>query len=90
MNLQSQLDQEFTNLGSGGAATVAVGTPPRKLTCEVVERNPLAVSFDRIRLETSELAGATIFPPAGGTDSLLASDPIHAQTTSPPFRPPRV
>ena len=35
------------------------------------------------------LAGATIFPLARGTDSLFASDPVRAQSASPPFRPPR-
>jgi hypothetical protein len=36
------------------------------------------------------LAVATIYPPTRGTDPLLASDPIRAHATSPPFRPPRV
>jgi hypothetical protein len=60
MNLQAQFDQELTKLGSGGAATVAINLPPRKLTCEVVEQNSLALSFNQLRLDTSELAAATM------------------------------
>jgi len=60
MNLQAQFDQELTKLGSGGAATVAVDAAPRRLVCEVAERNSLAISFDRLQLATSELAGATV------------------------------
>lgn len=60
MILQSRLGQELTRLGSGGTATVTVDVPPRTLTCEVAERNPLAVSFDGLRLQTSELATATV------------------------------
>jgi hypothetical protein len=60
MKLHAQFEQELTNLGSGGAATVTVDAHPRRLTCELVERNSLAISFDRLRLETPELAGATV------------------------------
>jgi len=60
MNLQAQFDQELTKLGSGGAATVAVDAAPQRLVCAVVERNSLAISFDRLQLATSELAGATV------------------------------
>jgi hypothetical protein len=35
------------------------------------------------------LAGVTISLPTGGMDSPLVSDPIHSQTASLPFRPPR-
>lgn len=56
MNLQAQFQQELKKLGSGGGATVAVESQPRKLTCEIVERNSLAVSFNRLRLATAELA----------------------------------
>jgi hypothetical protein len=59
MNLQSQFDHELTNLGSGAAATVTVEDSPRRLTCDIVERNPLAVSFNRLQLATSELAGSS-------------------------------
>lgn len=60
MNLQSQFDQELTKLGSGGAATVAAYVQPWKLICEVAEQNSLAVSFNQLRLETSELASAGV------------------------------
>lgn len=58
MKLQAQFDQELKNLGSGGAATLCVEDSPRQLTCDIVERNPLAVSFNLLRLATSELASA--------------------------------
>jgi hypothetical protein len=59
MNLQSLFDQELKRLGSGAAATVAVEESPRQLTCSIVERNPLAVSFNRLRLATNELSGSS-------------------------------
>ena len=58
MNLQKQFEQELANIGSGGAATVAVEAQPRNLTCDIVERNSLAVSFNGLRLSTAELAAA--------------------------------
>jgi hypothetical protein len=58
MTLQKQFEQELIQLGHGGAATVAVHDSPRQLTCDVVERNSLAVSFNQLRLATSELASA--------------------------------
>jgi hypothetical protein len=58
MTLQKQFEQELIQLGSGGAATVAVSDSPRQLTCDVVERNALAVSFNQLRLATTELASA--------------------------------
>jgi hypothetical protein len=58
MTLQIQFEQELTKLGSGGPAVVAVNEAPRQLTCDVVERNPLAVSFNQLRLATTELASA--------------------------------
>ncbi len=59
MNVRSQFDQELKKLGSGAAATVAVEDSPRQLTCEIVERDSLAVSFNRLRLTTTELAAAS-------------------------------
>jgi len=59
MTLQSKFDHELTNLGSGAAATLAVDEGPRQLTCDITERNALAVSFHQLRLATSELASAT-------------------------------
>ena len=58
MKLQTQFEQELLKSGSGGAATVAVNDAPRQLTCDVVERNSLAVSFNQLRLATTELASA--------------------------------
>jgi hypothetical protein len=58
MTLQAKLDQELKNLGSGASATVAVEESPRRLTCEIVERDALAVSFNQLRLATTELASA--------------------------------
>ena len=60
MNLRLQFDQELKKLGSGAAATVAVEDSPRQLTCEIVERDSLAVSFKHLRLATSELASASV------------------------------
>jgi hypothetical protein len=61
MNIQVLLEQELNQLGSGGAVTIAVVDGPRQLTCDIVERNSLAVVFNLLRLATSELANATAF-----------------------------
>ena len=58
MKLQKKLEQELSNLGSGGAAVLAAEEAPRRITCDITERNPLAVSFNELRLTTAELAGA--------------------------------
>src|SRR3954469_3424003 len=58
MKLQNQFEQELLNSGGGGPAMVAVHDSPRHLTCDVVERNSLAVSFNQLRLATDELASA--------------------------------
>jgi hypothetical protein len=58
MKIQSQFQQHLTKLGVGGAATLTAEAEPRKITCDVVERNSLAVSFNVLRLTTSELASA--------------------------------
>jgi hypothetical protein len=56
MNLQAQFQQELGKLTSGGAAKVAVESQPRKLSCDIIELNALAVSFEQLRLATAELA----------------------------------
>jgi hypothetical protein len=56
MTLQNQFERELLNLGDGGPATLAVHDSPRHLSCYVVERNSLAVSFNQLRLATDELA----------------------------------
>jgi hypothetical protein len=58
MTLHAKFDQELTKLGSGAAATLAAEDGPRKITCDIVERNQLAVSFNQLRLATAELAAA--------------------------------
>jgi hypothetical protein len=58
MNLQHQFEQELSKLGSGGTTSLAVEVQPRHLTCDIVERNSLAVSFNQLRLATTELAAA--------------------------------
>jgi hypothetical protein len=58
MNLHKKFDDELTSIGPGGSHTVAVEVLPRKLRCDIVERNPLAVSFNVLRLSTAELASA--------------------------------
>jgi hypothetical protein len=58
MNLQQQFEHELANIGSGGAAMVAVEVQPRTLTCDIAERNSLAVSFSILRLATAELVSA--------------------------------
>jgi hypothetical protein len=58
MNLHQQFAQELANIGSGGAATVAAEVQPRTITCDIVERNVLAVSFNQLRVATAELASA--------------------------------
>jgi hypothetical protein len=59
MTIQSQFQQQLTRLGTGGAATVTAEAQPRKISCDIVERNSLAVSFERLRLATSELASSS-------------------------------
>jgi hypothetical protein len=59
MSIQALVEQELNQLGSGGPATVAVADGPRQLTCDIVERNSLAIVFNQLRLATTELAGAT-------------------------------
>jgi hypothetical protein len=60
MILQNQFEQELLNLGDGGAAMLAASDLPRQLSCDVVERNSLAVSFNQLRLATVELASADV------------------------------
>ena len=58
MMLHQQFERELANIGSGGATTVSVEIQPRTLTCDIAERNALAVSFNQLRLATTELATA--------------------------------
>jgi len=58
MKLHTDFERELANIGNGGAATLALEAQPRTLTCDIVERNSLAVSFSVLRLSTAELASA--------------------------------
>ena len=58
MTLQKQFEQELSNSGGSGSATVAANHGPRQLTCDIVEQNALAVSFNQLQLATAELASA--------------------------------
>ena len=57
MNLQAQLEQQLSSLG-GGVAIVTIDDADRRLTCDIVDHNPLAVSFEGLRLATAHLASA--------------------------------
>ena len=43
MNIQALIEHELNQLGSGGPAMMAVADGPRNLSCDIVERNSLAV-----------------------------------------------
>lgn len=60
MTLQAQFEQELTKLGSGGPASPSVRQGDRQLVCDLVERSNLAVSFERLKLSTSELETAGV------------------------------
>lgn len=59
MTLRMSLEHELNLLGTGGAATVDVSAGCRRLTCDLDERNSLAVAFQLLRVATSELADAS-------------------------------
>lgn len=59
MTLRTQFDTALKNLGNGAAASIAIDDGPRQLTCQIAERNSLALSFTQLRLATTELAGAS-------------------------------
>jgi hypothetical protein len=59
MTLRSQFEHELNQLGAGGTATVDVTAGNRRLTCDLVERNSLAVALQALRVATPELAGAS-------------------------------
>lgn len=60
MTLPAQFEQELKNLGNGDSATLSLTAEPQHLTCDIVERDSLAVSFNSLRLATSQLAQATV------------------------------
>jgi hypothetical protein len=59
MNLHKEFERALTSLGNGSAGLVEVEALPRTLYCDVLEQNSLAVSFNRLRLTTTELSGAS-------------------------------
>jgi hypothetical protein len=59
MTLRTQFEHELNQLGAGGAATVDTTSGNRRLTCDLVERNSLAVAFQALRVATPELATTT-------------------------------
>lgn len=59
MTLRMLLNQELNHIGAGGTTTVEVTAGSRRLTCDLVERNTLAVAFQALHVATPELAGAT-------------------------------
>lgn len=58
MSLINLFERELGSLGTGTDAVLVAEVAPRKITCEVAERNSLAVSFDELKLATTELAAA--------------------------------
>lgn len=60
MTLQAQFEQELKNLGSGAAKALSLTAEPQHLSCDVVQSDSLAVSFNSLRLATSQLAEASI------------------------------
>ena len=60
MKLQTLFEQAFVQIGSGGPANLHVAEGARELTCELVERDALAASFNVLRLATTELAEAGV------------------------------
>lgn len=60
MSLASKLLTELrASVGQAGL-TISVAEGPRVVRCEVVQCEALAATIDELRLETPELAGATI------------------------------
>jgi len=58
MTLQDQWKHDLAALGNGGAATLSIQTEPRQLACDIITRDALAISFNTLRLSTTELAEA--------------------------------
>lgn len=59
MNLHHEFERALAAFGGGSAGMIEAEAAPRKLHCDVVEQNSLAVSFNQLRLLTGELAAAT-------------------------------
>ena len=59
MTLRTQFEHELNQIGTGGAATVDLNVGSRRLKCDLVERNSLAVAFQVLRVATPELAATS-------------------------------
>ena len=59
MTLHRQFEHELNQFGAGGAATVDLTVGSRRLTCDLVERNSLAVALQTLHVATPELADAS-------------------------------
>jgi hypothetical protein len=59
MTLRTQFEHELNQLTAGGPATVDTTAGDRRLTCELLESNSLAVALQFLRVATSELASAS-------------------------------
>jgi hypothetical protein len=57
--IHTQFDQALQKLGNGAAATITIDDAPRELTCDIVERNALALTINQLRLATTELAASS-------------------------------
>jgi hypothetical protein len=60
MTLPEKFRQQLAAYHGTRFGVIAAISQPRQIRCEVVEAPPLAVSFDRLELTTSELANALI------------------------------
>jgi hypothetical protein len=72
MNISIQFGQELSKLAAGGAGSLTVTADPRRLVCQITQSTPLAVEFDELRLETSELANASVADLQRLSESLAA------------------
>jgi hypothetical protein len=59
MTLQQKFAHELNQPVSGAAAAVTASDASGQLHCDIIERDTLAVSFNRLSLKTSALRGAT-------------------------------
>ena len=60
MTLKDNFHNELKAITGSGPHIISVSTDRARLTCELVEVNPLAYTFNRLALETDTLAGATL------------------------------
>jgi hypothetical protein len=58
MTLRTLFEHELNQLGAGGSTGVDLTSGNRRLTCDLAERNTLAVAFQTMHVATPELADA--------------------------------